>query len=305
LPWLSFALRPFNFGQLFRTLGMLPLENELSSREVSALAWSAQQRHGALPLSDIFDPVVAGLFPPGTKTSDLTRRDLLLPSRKIVKVATLHEPYRREVLDETRAFIESDLAAMEDIVRRGATFYLTPEGRYSTDGRIGPMRGAIDRLAPLAHMYIVGVSYDPFVSSRLSMLFRVARFDDRKLLPKALAALRPVVASQLIAQSLREFAGTFTEEQLLASVRERLARLPSGLFVDPELRGNPDRLVRAALPLMVRWHILERDGSLYRVSDTRRHPQFPLVDDIVAFNARMLDETIENALWAPPVSVSA
>ncbi len=205
LPWLRSVLRRVNAGPLFVTLGMLPIENELSSRDVGALAWSVQRRHGPLPLRTIFDERVASSFAPETKTSDLWDAAHFAQSRVVVKVASLREPYRRELLDETRANIENDLALMEDVVRRGGTFYLTPEGKYSIDGRIGPMRGAIDRLAPLATIYLAGVSYDPFVARRLSMLYRIVRFGalsdgEMRALIGTLAGIRPIVTSQLLAE---------------------------------------------------------------------------------------------------------
>ncbi|MBV9233022.1 MAG: MFS transporter, partial [Candidatus Eremiobacteraeota bacterium] len=46
LPWLSWMLRRVNAGPLFIALGMLPLENELGARQISAWAWSVQRRHG-------------------------------------------------------------------------------------------------------------------------------------------------------------------------------------------------------------------------------------------------------------------
>jgi len=300
LTWLGPLLRHYNAGPLFVSLGMLPLENQLASREIGALGWSAQRLHGPLALSDIFDERVAAQFPAGTKTSDLLGAASFGKARSIVKLTSLREPYRREILDETRRSIESDLARMEDVVRRGATFYLTREGRYSPDGRIGAMRGAIERLAPLATMYLAGVSYDPFVARRLSMLFRIVRLDDCEHLAQTLAAIRPVVTSQLLASWLDGRTEVFTEERALAAVEECLRTLPPQLFVDPELRRDPGRLVRAALPLMVRWHILEPAAGGYRTSAVRRHPQFPMVDDIVASNARHLEETVENAAYAPP-----
>ncbi|MEO6834778.1 MAG: MFS transporter [Candidatus Tumulicola sp.] len=298
LPWLRVALRRFNAGPLFVTLGMLPLENQLSSREVAALAWSVQQRHGPRRLGEVFDERVSGQFPPGTKTSELLRKELSDAARATVKIAAVREPYRREILDETRALVESDLARMEDVVRRGATFYLTPEGRYSVDGRIGPMRGAIDRLAPLATIYLAAVSYDPFVAKRLSMLFRLVRLDDRAHLLPALAANRPVVASQLLAAWLDGRTAAFSQEDACAAVGERLRDLPPNLFVDPELRRDLGRLVRAALPLMRSWNILEPAAGGYRLGAVRRHPQFPMVDDIVAYNARFLEETVANAAYS-------
>ena len=237
LPWLGFLLRRVDAGPLFMALGAFPLENEVSSREISSLAF------------------------------------------------------------------EEAVARMEDIVRRGATFYLTLEGRYSVDGTIGPTRGAIDRLAPLATIYLAGVSYDPFVSKRLSMLFRVGRLDDRARLTQALAALRPVVASQLLAKWLCTREDPFVCEQAVAGVESELRAIPPQLFVDPELRAHPAAKVRAALPRMVEWKILERDGISYRLAAARRHPQFPQVADIVEYNARFFDETVANAYAADAVTV--
>lgn len=302
LPWLRAVLRPFNFGPLFMTLGLLPLENHLGSRELAALAWSAQRRHGPLPLDEIFESRVARKFPPGTKSSNLLDAKFFERGREVVRVSTLREPYRREVLDDTRRSLEEDFARIEDVVRRGATFYLTPEGRYSPDGRIGPMLGSLDRLAPLATVYLAGVSYDPFVSERLPMLFRLVPLRDRARLTETLAASRPVVTSQLLGSWLDGRTATFSETDACDAVEERLRTLPARLFVDPELRRDPRRLVGRALGLMVKWGILERDGDGYRLSPVRRHPQFPQVDDIVAYNARFFEQTLENAGDAPLVS---
>jgi MFS family permease len=304
LPWLRGLLRRVNAGPLFVTLGMLPIENELGSRAVSALAWSVQRRHGPLPVQEVFEERVAALFPPEAQTSDLRSARCFAQSRTVVKVATLREPYRREILEETRANIERDLALMEDVVRRGGTFYLTPEGKYSIDGRIGPMRGAIDRLAPLATIYLVGVSYDPFVSAKLSMLYRVVCFGPlgdggMPRLVGTLAAIRPVVVSQLLGEWLVS-APDFDASEACAAVARRLSQLPPALFVDPELRRNSERLVSAALPRMVEWKILDRDEDRYRLAARRRHPQFPFVEDIVAYQARFLEETLANAPLAQP-----
>lgn len=306
LPWLSFLLRRVNAGPLFVALGMLPLENELGARQITAWAWSVQRRHGPLPLSAVFDERVAARFAPGTTTGDLRRRKCFARSREVVKITALREPYRRELLDETRQNVEGDLARMEGIVRRGGTFYLTPEGKYSIDGRIGPMRGVVERLAPLSTIYLAGVSYDPFVSKRLSMLYRVVHFgrleesDGMEPMTRVLAAIRPVVTSQLLSAWLRSFDGTFCEDQAVAAVRSAMDALPEQLFVDPELRRDASRLVRASLRLMVQWKILERRGDRYALAAQRRHPQFPFVNDIVAHQAAFLDETLRNAAYADP-----
>lgn len=299
--WLRFLLRGINAGQLFVALGMLPLENELGARFISAFAWAVQRRHGAMLLSDIFEDRVAAKFPPETKSSDLWRRDLFPAAHEVVKLTAVREPYRREILEETRAYLDGDLARMENTLRRGATFYLTPEGHYTTDGRMLAMRGVIERLAPLATIYIAGVSYDPFAARRLSMLYRVVRFDgnDLETMRKTLAAIRPVTMSQLLGAWLQERSTPFTEQIALEAVTEKLAALPPSLFVDPELERSARRLVSAALPLMVAWKILLSEGDGYRLANVRRHPQFPFVNDIIAYQANFLAETVENAGYAP------
>jgi MFS family permease len=303
--WLRFLLRRVNAGQLFVALGMLPLENELGSRFIAAFAWGIARRHGALALSEVFDERVAARFPPGAMTADLWRRELFDAAHEVVKINTVREPYRREILEETRAYLDDDLARMEETLRRGATFYLTPEGHYTTDGRMLPMRGVVERLAPHASIYLAGVSYDPFVARRLSMLYRVVRFNgnDLRIMTKTLAAIRPVTTSQLLGTWLCARGENFTESDAVAAVAAQLASLPSAVFVDPELRANSSRMVRAALPLMLKWEILVSDGERYRLSRRRRHPQFPSVDDIIDFQKNFLEETLANVAYAPaPVS---
>jgi MFS family permease len=299
IPWLRFAMRGVNAGKLFMALGMLPLENELGARALAAFAWAVQRRHGPRLLREIFDERVAARFPPDAKSSDLWRRGFFERARAVVKISTVREPYRREILDETRANVELDLARMEDVARRGGTFYLTPEGKYSIDGRLGSMRGVVERLAPLATIYLAGVSYDPFVAKRLSMLYRAVPMGDAPMMPR-LAAIRPVVASQLIGAWLNGRETPFTADEACKAVRKMLTLLPPQLFVDPDLQRDPDRLVRAALPLMVEWQILERDGDRYRLAAQRRHPQFPFVRDVIAYQAAFLEETVENARYGEP-----
>jgi hypothetical protein len=116
------------------------------------------------------------------------------------------------------------------------------------------------------------------------------------MLPK-LAAIRPVVTSQLLGAWLHHRDEAFTVDEACAAVEERIASLAQGIFVDPELRHHARRRVRAALSLMVHWKILRRDGDRYRTTAERRHPQFPFVRDILAYQAAFLEETLENARY--------
>jgi MFS family permease len=296
LPFMRFLLRNYNASGLFLgSFGMMPLENELGSRELSGLAYSVQKRHGVMRLDEIFDEKTAALFAPGTRTDQLLDAANFDASHTVVKLSALREPYRREVLDETRRLIDEDLARMENVVRRGATFYATPEGFYSTDGRMGRIKGVYDRLAPRATVYPFAIAYDPFVSKRLSMMYRIVRLDDRSKIKETLAANRPVTTSQPLGAWLEHRTEPFTAQEAIDGVTERLRTLPPNLFVDPELRRDPAAMVRKALPLLVEWGILSQRDNEYALADVRRHPQFLHVDDIVAYQARFLEETIENA----------
>jgi hypothetical protein len=298
LPFLRSILRNYNPGPLFLSLGMMPIENQLGSREIASLAWSLQRAHGPQPVSVFFDDGIAATFAPGTKTDQLLEPGNFEKAQTVVKLSALREPYRRELLEETRRLVDRDLAAMEDVVRRGATFYVTPEGFYSTDGRLGRMKGVYDRLASYATVYLFGVSYDSFVSKRLSILYRIVRLDDKSKLKEVLAAARPITMSHLLGAWLENRATPFSTQEAIDGVTARMRDLPAQLFVDPELKRDPARLVRAALPLMVEWGILLRDGDRYALTETRRHPQFPLVGDVVAYQARFLEESIANAPYS-------
>jgi len=193
---------------------------------------------------------------------------------------------------------------MEEVTRRGAIFYLTPEGRYSTDGRLSPMRGAVDKLAPLATIYLAGVSYDPFAPGRLSMMYRLLRLDDREHMRQTLAAIRTVTTSQLLGSTLHGRTAAFSEADAVASVRDALATMPQELFVDPELRADPERAVRRAIAELLRLKIVDGRDGRYTLAAQRRHPQFPLVDDVIAYQASFYAETLENAAYAAPYATS-
>ena len=68
----------------------------------------------------------------------------------------------------------ADIRHFEGLQRAGATIFLAPEGFYTGDGKMMRLRGILPRLAPLAEVWLSGISYDPFAGRRLSMLYRIA-----------------------------------------------------------------------------------------------------------------------------------
>lgn len=276
-------LRALNAGFIFYNIGLLPIENELGSRTIASLAWSAGRRHGAMRLADLFDERIASQFAPATTTSDLWTKANFTKSQAYVRLTMVREPYRREELEAMRATLDADFARMVGVVKAGATFFITPEGHYTTTGALLPMHGLIDRLAPISQIYLAGVSYDVFVGRRLSMLYHIVKLDDRERMRERLAAIRPVTVTQIVASWLHDGPERIDEIAAIAEVERRLQALPAELFVDPELRRNPTAMTRAAL------------RGAAALKDGKRHPQFPGVDDMIAYQATFFAETLSGA----------
>ncbi len=292
--WLRKLLRSANWTPMFRALGALPIENELRTRTIAAFAAAIEGRHGDVRLGDAFDG--AALAALGEGAADLRVSALGDPSLYsigrdvLARLEDVREPFRREILAQTREDLEADLQRIEQTMARGVTFLLTPEGRYSTDGRMNRLRTTLWRLKPYATVYLASISYDPFVGRRLSMMFRVARPIDDDDLAASMAAGRPITTSQLVAAWLADSPSALTSASAERDVRERLRALPAGAFVDPDLLRAPDRMVRAALAGLAHLKIL--DPQTNKLAGQRRHPQFPAVPDILAHQRNQFTETV-------------
>jgi len=315
--WLEPFVRTWNWGWIFRAIGMLPMENEPRIRPVAAFAYAAYGRHPQATIAGVFGAEIVEELrvpDPAAKLTALFTEPLYHPARdRLLSLALVREPYRSEILAETRSHMDEDMERIADVLRGGGTLYLTPEGHYTKDGRMLRFKMALGRLAPLAEVHTLSVSYDPFVGRRLSMLFRVQPALDPGDLRSSLAAPRAVVVSQLLAAAMLEpspplsppsescsarakpgiLAEPFTSTDARDAVRAALAALPPQAFVDPELAADPDRMVASALETMVRLGLLAPEDGRYRLAAKRRHAQFPDVDDIVAHQSNMFAETME------------
>ncbi len=292
IPWLRLFFRTANLGWFFAGLGLQPIENELHARPFVSIAHTITQTHGDLPAADVFNERALARIPGVTRLRELLGAAYFDAARGTVKINELNDPYRSHVLAHTRTQLEGDIAHFEDLVRGGATVFLTPEGFYTTDGKMQRFRGILSRLAPLAAIYAVGISYDPFIEGRFTMLYRVRPADADVPLETSIKRTRPVTVSALLGTWLIECKKAFTEDDALAAVRAQLAELPKHLFVDPKLARDPDRMTRSALAGLTKLVILDSFGKRYTLSERRRHPQFPGTDDIVAYQANFHAETL-------------
>lgn len=296
IPWLSPFLRSANTGWLFAALGMQPIENELHARPFVSIAYMLVQRHGNLDLKDVFSDSARARLGDAQTLKDLLGAKHFTAGRSRVKLTEIAEPYRKEILELTREQIDADLAHFETLQRAGGSIFLTPEGFYSGDGKMQRFRGALSRLAPHSEHWLVGISYDPFVGRRLSMLYRVLQGDRGVPLEQQIKRVRPVTTSALLGSWLYEDRSrTFSAQEARAAVLDALRTLPPELFVDPELRSQPSAMADRALAGLARLRVIVRDGEGYRLAETRRHPQFPRTADIVEYQFNFHRETLEGA----------
>jgi len=189
-----------------------------------------------------------------------------------------------------------DIAAIVERVRPGATFYITPEGDFSGDGRMHPMRGGIvEALAPFADLWLCAIAYDPFRGGRLPMLYRVLRYGGAADIGTSLAAARPITTSALVAAFLLEGPETFAPQDAVRAVRERLDSLPENVFVDPELQRAVEAAVVSALAMLQKRGTLVAEDKRYRLTAHRADPRFLHIPDMVEFQRNMLGETLASA----------
>ena len=301
LPWTAPLTRRLNPSGLWLRCGLLPIENHLHSRALISLAEEVRARHGDLPLATILpEDVLAKLDLSGRRLADLWTPAFFKRAQATVKLANLKQPYRREALENFRATMTADIAAVVERVREGATFYVTPEGDFSHDGRMRPMRnGLTDAVLPVADPWLCAIAYDPFRGRRLSMLYRIVPLANRDDLGTSLARARAVTTSALLATFLCGIDAPFAAADARQSVRAQIGDLPASVFVDPELRRDPDAAATEALTVLVRLGILGAEGTRYRLTETRADARFPHVADMVTFQRNMLEETLAAAARLP------
>jgi len=290
LPLLRRVARNFDATRLFVALGILPIENELATRPLRSVALAVRDAVGDLPLATVFErpPCVARSLVTLDDVLGASAHETAIPTRLV----TLREPYRSATIARTRALLEDDLARIERHLRAGATFVTTGEGRYSTTGRVRPLRGIVSRLAPLAAPHLAAVAFDPFRGRRLSLFFRIASPTKPEALELSLAAARPITTSAVLAGWLRDRSTPFAPQEATWAVARAVARLPPEAFVDPELRADPVRAADEALRGMRRRGWLVARGGTLALAHERRDPRFPLVEDIVAFAAEQYAESL-------------
>lgn len=294
IPWTARFTRGLNLSGLWASCSILPIENHLFARPLISIAEEVRAAHGDVKVDDLVEAAtLAEIGLAGRTLSQLWELDDFAKAQAWVKLSQLRQPYRREVVANLRKTVASDVAAIVERVREGATFYITPEGDFSRDGRMHPMRpGIVEAVLPFADPWLCGVSYDPFRGKRLPMLFRFVHMERGAVTGTALAAARPVTTSALLAGFLLDAPEPFSKREAEDAVMALRSLLPPNVFVDPELDRAPAIAVGEAIDGLCGRGTLAREGRRYRLTAQRGDPRFPHVADMVTFQRNMLEETI-------------
>jgi hypothetical protein len=152
--------------------------------------------------------------------------------------------------------IESQLQHIVDLLERGETVFLTPEGKISANGRFDRFRAGLHilvnrpRIPP--RVLPMGITYDFMTTGRQSVFLNIgqeltdlqglSRKDVDAIVAKAIVTQLTVTASQLASQILLSFhanGGRFTAAELVERVGfEAQCRVDAGVRVDPRLLNN-------------------------------------------------------------------
>ena len=294
-----------HLGKVLRHLGVRPIENMPRSRPFVGLAYAVWQKHGNLPLADVFtgDTLVRlGVRASGARLRDAWRPRFLPAAQVLLPFSALREPYRSELRTGLRGRVEGQIDVLTGILDAGSTLYLTPEGRYTEDGALCRLRESLRRLLPHAEEVVLsGVSYDPFAPGRLRMYVRLTPLRSGIDLERQLVANRPVTISQLVAAVLVGKGEPVTLGELLRDVLERLHGVEGKAALVPDLRRDPAWAARRVVRAMLNRGMLRFEGDRLALAEARKDTRFEGVADMVAYQAAQFAETSSALAGIPAV----
>ena len=160
-----------------------------------------------------------------------------------MKLGALKQPYRREALENFRATMTADIAAVVERVRLGATFLRDarrrhePRRPHAPDAQRHHRCRVADRDTVALRDRLRSVPTDRV--SRCSIAW--SRRRNPTISVPSLAAARPVTTSALLATYLCGVDGPFAGDDAKRAVRKQLDNLPANVFPDPELQRAPRR----------------------------------------------------------------
>jgi len=296
--WVGRWLTPIRLGGVLALLGVRPIEDRPLSRPPASWAYEVYQQHGNLRLGDVFGDRCErlALGSPDAPLSSLWSPGRWPHAAAPVSHQVLEPPYREEVRRRTRVQAEADLDALVRALDHGASVYLTPEGRMSSNGRIGPLRTAVTVLAPHARsLYLLPISYDPWTHRRLTMMSRVVPARPDEPLGDQLRRGRVVTLAHLLAAHLIRNPEGGPVAALLAVGHDAPRFAALGAWLAPDVQSP--RAVRRAVAQLARQGVIRVKGNGWKPGNAWDR-RFPHVPNLVAALAAQLTET-RDALARP------
>ncbi|MCY0898842.1 MAG: hypothetical protein OWU33_07885 [Firmicutes bacterium] len=283
-PALGQWLAGLNLSSILWSIGVRPIEDAPLSHSLKSWAYLIYQVWGDEPLGDVFDEQLIPEEARGRAISYLWSRGGWALSHQRHTLRALKDPYRHWVRDHTRDLLESQMAVLREAADRGFAIYTTPEGRLTTDGRMARFRASWTLLVNGYRGSVVAAatSYDVLRRGRLHLWTMLAPLTRLESAESAVARLRPVTASHLVAHAW--FATSQrTLDRLVAIALDTYHQLPHHAVIAHNLAQNPQGLIRRR----VRWLLraLSQGAPL-------RDKRFPHVPDILTYYANQLTEIL-------------
>lgn len=285
---IRYLIGGFNVGAILRYLGAIPMENMPLARPLASWAFSVLQRHGNLCAAEVFtEEALQRIAPPRPqRLSDLWARGRRPQQGPLFSILSLRTPYRAEEHQALRGQIANQMQTIAEAIQAGDTVYLTPEGKMSRTGRLGPFRAVLEALLPHAEgMALAAIAYDPWAGRRMEVLLHWQNVSPEQDLPTAMLAARPVTVSQVLASQLLQHPQGISETELVEAVRRDADGCATACGAPIHL------LVARTLHRMQREHLIYgKDGFWQPLGGKDRH--FPLVVDALRAQAEQFRATM-------------
>ena len=185
--WFARILRPISVGAVLRGVGVHALHGlHLCPLEIWVREWLAAE--GDAPAGDVLAPGVIVHIAQAMRESPeqvaaqplshLLQWRYHSPLQLLSGAEVFARRARRPALRRTLLEIERQIAELANCLHTGHSLYTAPEGWLSSDGRISPIPGGLNRLLELAppdtHVLPVAIMYDFIHTGRTRMFVDVA-----------------------------------------------------------------------------------------------------------------------------------
>lgn len=286
LPWGRW-LSGVNLDGLLWTLGVRPIENEPLFRPICSWGYTVFKSNGNLSLNDVFTKEIIELLAQ-EKEPPMFLRDLWSP-RYVAAAVTpravtiLKEPYRSFCKDDIRQHVRRQMDEILASVRPGDVLYLTPEGRYTEDGRLGRFRHFwYEAVQRIPNVVLAATSYDLLRPGSLRMWVHFFPWNRHNDVSWVLSSVRPMTASHLVAHILTCHPLVSWDQAFVLAIQ--LWQQDKDKFIwAKDLEENTDTVIKQALTFI--------QSSTWPKTQDLGDPRFPYVANLLAYYENQWQET--------------